>query len=63
MRSAVTYQLHRVVSTEYFRSCSCNMFVAMFIKNSRYCEIMRWMIMLFESKFVEVTRLSVMALF
>jgi hypothetical protein len=38
------------------------MFVAMFIKNSRYCEIMRWMILLFESKFIEVARLSVMAL-
>jgi hypothetical protein len=57
-----TYHAHRVVSSEYFRSCNANMFVAIFIKNSRYCEVMRWMILLMETKFTEVARLFVTSL-
>ena len=55
--SVGTYQAHRVVSSEYYRSCNANMFRTMFIKNSRYCEVMRSLILLMETKFVEVARL------
>lgn len=52
-----TYEAHKVVSSEYFRICNSNMFKTMFMKNSRYCEMMRWIILIMETKFIEVARL------
>ena len=56
--SIAIYQAHRVASSEYYRSCSSNMFVALFIKDSRYCKMLRWMILLLETKFVEVAKIA-----
>ena len=61
--SMSTYHAHRALSSEYHRSCNANMFVAMFIKNSRYCEIMHWIILLLETKFAEVARMAVTSAF
>ena len=57
--STGTYHTHRLVSFEYFRSCNANMFKTLFIKNSRYCEFMHSVILLMESKFIEVARMFV----
>lgn len=57
--STGTYHMHKIVSFEYFRSCNANMFKTLFIKNSRYCEFMHSIILLMETKFVEVARLFV----
>ncbi len=61
--SYCTYHTHRVVSSEYYRSCNANMFVTLFMKNSRYCELMRWIILLLETKFIEVARIAMSYIF
>lgn len=60
---AMSYHVHRAVQFEYYRSCNANMFMTIFLRNSRYCEVMRWVILLLETKFNEFVRLAVTAVF